>query len=40
VPHAGTNQAGVNNLGKPYRFCFVLIDSNDGPVWKRGRKPK
>jgi len=30
----------VNNSGKPCRICFVLIDSQDPPAWKKDWKPK
>jgi len=36
----GTNHAWVNNSGKPCRICFVLIDSEDPPAWKKDWKPK
>jgi mannose-6-phosphate isomerase-like protein (cupin superfamily) len=36
----GTNHAWVNKSGKPCRICFVLIDSEDPPAWKKGWKPK
>ena len=36
----GTNHAWVNKSGKPCRICFVLIDSQDPPAWKKGWKPK
>ena len=36
----GTNHAWVNNSGKPCRICFVLIDSQDPPAWKKDWKPK
>ena len=36
----GTNHAWVNNSGKPCRICFVLIDSEDPPAWKKNWKPK
>jgi mannose-6-phosphate isomerase-like protein (cupin superfamily) len=36
----GTNHAWVNTSGKPCRICFVLIDSQDPPAWKKDWKPK
>ncbi len=36
----GTNHAWVNKSGKPCRICFVLIDSQDPPAWKKDWKPK
>jgi naringenin degradation protein FdeH len=36
----GTNHAWVNNSGKPCRICFVLIDSQDPPAWKKNWMPK
>jgi uncharacterized cupin superfamily protein len=36
----GTNHAWVNKSGKPCRICFVLIDSEVPPAWKKDWKPK
>jgi hypothetical protein len=36
----GTNHAWVNKSGKPCRICFVLIDSEAPPAWKKDWKPK
>jgi len=36
----GTNHAWVNKSGKPCRICFVLIDSENPPAWKKDWKPK
>ena len=36
----GTNHAWVNNSGNPCRICFVLIDSQVPPAWKKDWKPK
>ncbi len=34
-----TNHAWVNTSGKPCRICFVLIDSQVPPAWKKDWKP-
>jgi mannose-6-phosphate isomerase-like protein (cupin superfamily) len=36
----GTNHAWVNNSGKPCRICFVLIDAQEPPAWRKDWKPK
>lgn len=36
----GTNHAWVNNSGKPCRICFVLIDAQEPPAWKKNWRPK
>ena len=36
----GTKHAWVNKSGKPCRICFVLIDSEVPPAWKKDWKPK
>ena len=34
-----TSHAWVNTSGKPCRICFVLIDSQVPPAWKKDWKP-